>query len=78
MSCGVDHRRDSDPALLWLGHRLVATTPIRPLAWEHPCAAGASLKSQKKKASAMVSDCSARSSSDQMNEFEKAAHPFRP
>ena len=34
MSCGVGHRHGSDLALLWLWHRLVATVPIRPLAWE--------------------------------------------
>ena len=25
-----------DPTLLWLWHRLAATAPIRPLAWEPP------------------------------------------
>ena len=30
-----------DPALLWLWRRMVATAPIRPLAWEPPYAAGA-------------------------------------
>jgi len=39
MSCGVGCRRGSDPALLWLWRRLVATAPIRPLAWEPPYAA---------------------------------------
>src|SRR5512135_1808292 len=34
MSCGVGCRRGSDPALLWLWCRPVATAPIRPLAWE--------------------------------------------
>ena len=38
MSCGVVHRRGSDPKLLWLWHKLVATAPIRPLAWEPPYA----------------------------------------
>jgi len=41
VSCGVGCRRGSDPALLWLWRRLVATAPIRPLAWEHPYDAGA-------------------------------------
>ena len=36
MSCGVGYRRGSDPTLLWLWHRLVATALIRPLAWELP------------------------------------------
>ena len=49
MSCGVGCRRGWDPEWLWLWRRPVATAPIRPLAWEHPCAAGAALKRQKKK-----------------------------
>ena len=34
----------NDPSLLWLWCRLVATAPIRPLAWEPPYAAGAALE----------------------------------
>jgi len=52
VSCGVGCRRGSDPALLWLWRRPVATAPIRPLAWEPPYAAGAAqeiAKRQKKK-----------------------------
>ena len=30
VSCGVGHRRSSDPALLWLWYRLAAVTLIRP------------------------------------------------
>jgi len=41
VSCGVGCRGGSDPALLWLWHRPVATAPIQPLAWEPPYAAGA-------------------------------------
>ena len=41
VSCGVGHRRGSDPTLLWLRRRALATAPIRPLAWEPPYAAGA-------------------------------------
>ena len=41
MSCGVGCRCSSDPALLWLWRRPVATAPTRPLAWEPPYAAGA-------------------------------------
>ena len=36
--CGVGRRHGSDPALLWLWHRPVATAPIQPLAWEPPYA----------------------------------------
>ena len=40
MNCGVGRRRSSDPMLLWLwSSRLVATAPIRPVAWESPYAA---------------------------------------
>ena len=52
MSCGAGHRRGLDPVLLWLWHRPVATSPIRPRAWEPPYAAGMArenAKSQKKK-----------------------------
>ena len=35
--------------LLWLWCRLVATAPIRPLAWETPYAAGAAQEIAKKK-----------------------------
>ena len=48
MNCGVGCRCGSDPALLWLWHRLVATAPIRPLAWEPPCAPQAALEKAKK------------------------------
>jgi len=41
VSCGVGCRRGSDPALLWLWRRPVATAPIQPLSWEPPYAAGA-------------------------------------
>ena len=48
MGCGVGHRHGSDPVLLWLWCRPEAAAPIRPLAWEVPCAAGAALKKEKK------------------------------
>ena len=35
--------------MLWLWHRLAATTPIGPLAWEPPNAVGAAPKRQKTK-----------------------------
>ena len=49
MSCGVGRRCDSDPELLWPWHRLLATAPIGPLAWEPPHAVAAALKRQAKK-----------------------------
>ena len=48
VSCGVGHRRGSDPAFLWLWYRLAAAALIHPLAWELPYAAGAALKRGKK------------------------------
>ena len=39
MSCGVGHRCGLYPVLLCLWCRLVATAPIRSLAWEPPHAA---------------------------------------
>ena len=49
MSCGVGCRRGSDPALLWLWRRRMATAPIGPLAWEPPYAAGAAQEIAKRK-----------------------------
>ena len=49
MSCGVGRRRGSDPELLWLGCRPVATAPIRLLTWEPPCAASVALKTKRQK-----------------------------
>jgi len=48
VSCGAGCRCGSDPALLWLWRRLAATTPIRPLAWEPPYAAGAAQEMAKR------------------------------
>jgi len=48
VSCGVGHRHGSDPTLLWLWRRLVATAPIRPLAWEPPYTAGVALEKAKR------------------------------
>ena len=48
MSRGVGLRHGSDLALLWLWHRLAATAPIRPLAWEPLYAMGAALEKTKK------------------------------
>ena len=49
MSCGIGHRRGSDPSLLWLWCRLAAAAPIQLLAWDPVYAAGVALKRQKKK-----------------------------
>ena len=49
LSCGIGRRRGSDLALLWLWCRLVATAPVRPLAWEPPYAMGVAQKRQKTK-----------------------------
>jgi len=49
VSCGVGCRRGSDLVLLCLWHRLAATAPIRPLAWEPPYATGVALEKTKTK-----------------------------
>ena len=48
VSCGVGCRRVSDPTLLWLWRRPVATAPIRLLAWEPPYATGAAQEIAKR------------------------------
>ena len=48
MSCDVGCRRGSDPALLWLWRRIVATALIRPLAWESLNAEAAALEKEKR------------------------------
>ena len=49
VSCGVGHRRGSDPPLLWLWHRPAATALIQPQDWELPYATGVALIKNKKK-----------------------------
>ena len=50
MSCDVGPRLSSDLPLLWLWcSRLAAVAPVRPLAWEPPCAADVALKTNKQK-----------------------------
>ena len=49
VSCDVGHRHGSDPAFLWLCHRLAAVMPIRPLAWEPPYAWGPKKQIKKTK-----------------------------
>ena len=51
MSCGVGHKHGSDPQLLWLWCKPVATAPIQPLVWELPYVAGAALKRQQQQKS---------------------------
>ena len=48
MSCGVGRRCGSDPTLLRLWCRPVATALIRPLAWEPPYAEGAAAEKAKR------------------------------
>ena len=49
MSCGINYRRGSDLALLWLWGRPTAAAPIGPLVWKLLYATGSALKSKKKK-----------------------------
>ena len=46
---GVGRRCGLDTTLLWLWHRMAATAPIQPLAWQPAYAMGAALKKSKKK-----------------------------
>ena len=45
-----------DPALLWLWCRPAAVAPIRPLAWELPCAASLALRRKKRKRKASIGE----------------------
>ena len=47
MSCGVSHRYDLDPTLLW--YRLAPIRPLGPLVWDLPYVMGVALKDRKKK-----------------------------
>ena len=49
VSNDVGHRQGLHLALLWLWSRLAAAAQIRLLAWKLPYAAGADLKSRKKR-----------------------------
>ena len=49
VSCGVGHRRSSDPELLWLRCRTAAIALIQLLAWELPYAPGVALRKKKRK-----------------------------
>ena len=49
MSCGVGHRHNLDPTLLWLWYRPTAAALIQLLVWETLHALGAALKIKKKK-----------------------------
>ena len=45
----IGYRCSWDLTLLWLWRRTAAAVPNQPLAWEFPYAAGAALKSKRKK-----------------------------
>ena len=64
VSCGVGFRLGQDPALLWLWCELVATDPIRPLAWEPPHAAGAALEKAKRQKKKKKSCCDSYSKTE--------------
>ena len=48
VSCGVGHRRGSDPTLLWLRCELATVAPTGPQAWEPPYPEGVALKEKNK------------------------------
>ena len=66
MSCGAGCGHGSDPTLLWLWRRPVATALSRPLAWKPTYAVGAALKmtkdKKKKKETTKVSYASSKMS----------------
>ena len=49
VSCRGGQKCSSDLAWLWLWRGPAATAPIRPLAWEPPCAMSVALKTKKEK-----------------------------
>ena len=55
VSCGIGRRHSSDPVLLWLWCRPVATALMGPLAWELPYALGAAQEMVKKKKKKVIS-----------------------
>ena len=48
VSCGVGHRRGTDPTLLWLWYRPADTPPIPPLTCELLYASGVAKKRKNK------------------------------
>ena len=68
--------------MLWLWHRLAATAPIQPLAWELPYAAGVAVKKKKKKVQAatekqnlLKSDINQRAGNNTPSESSPIYHP---
>ena len=57
MSGGVSRRRGSDPVLLWLWCKPVATAPIRSLAWKPPYAVGVAQEKAKRKKKKKIPIC---------------------
>ena len=49
VSCGIDDRCGSDPALLWLWRGPAVAALIRPLVWVLPNASGVGLKNNNNK-----------------------------
>ena len=71
MSCGIGHRHGSDPELLWLWHRLVATAPIRTLAWESPDAKGAALEKAKRPKNLKIKKSNSQKNGNNSNVLQK-------
>ena len=65
-SCSAGRKQGSDLVLLWLWCRPAATAPIRPLAWELPCATSTALRKEREretKRKANKANCREHSSS---------------
>ena len=71
MSCGVGRRRGSDPAILRLWRRPVATAPKGHLAWEPPYATGAAQENDKKTKTKKEEKSQIDNITHHLNELEK-------
>ena len=72
--------------MLWLWRRPVATVPIRPLAWEPPCATGVALEKAKRQTnktmkysltSTKMAIIKKMDSNDAVKNMEKLETPYR-
>ena len=82
----MGRRHSSDPVLLWLWRRPVATAPIQPLAWDPPYAAGATQenakrpkkkKKKKKGSGTCTEEPIQRMTQQQQGTYSRGSVPFR-
>ena len=70
--------RGSDPVLLWLWCRPLATAPIGPLAWESPYAMDAALEKTKNQSISKNKSCLIRSHYHDRSLADTTAQPLDP